>query len=263
MSQISAKDVAELRRKTGAGMMDCKKALEANGGDFEAATKWLREKGMADTAKRSDRDNSQGAVFAAGNDSASAVISLKSETDFVAKSPEFLALGQKIAEAVAGNGPEAAQGFAAEIDSLKVSLKENLGLGEIAYFSAPTGSVVDTYLHMQSGRGVNGVLVALDGGTVETAHEVALHIASQRPRWLTRDDVPNELIEAEREVLTNLSRNEGKPEAALPKIVEGRLGGFFKANCLVEQAFVKDPKMTIADLIGGASITKFSQIEVG
>jgi elongation factor Ts len=146
---------------------------------------------------------------------------------------------------------------------MRISLKENIDLGRVVRFEAENGAVLDSYLHVQNDRGVNGVLVELVGGDQALAHEVALHVASMRPQWLTREEVPPERIESEREVLENLTRNEGKPEQAIPKIVEGRLNGFFRDNVLVEQTFVKDSKKTIQQLLGSAQVTRFAQVEIG
>jgi elongation factor Ts len=130
-------------------------------------------------------------------------------------------------------------------------------------FEAATGAVLDTYLHIQNERGVNGVAVELVGGEQALAHEVALHVASSRPRYLSRDDVPADEVEAERQVLESKTRNEGKPDQAIPKIVEGRLNGFFKEICLLEQPFVKDQKQTVRQLLGDAQVTRFAQVEIG
>ncbi|HUQ64090.1 MAG TPA: translation elongation factor Ts [Acidimicrobiales bacterium] len=265
MSPVSAKEVQALRQVTGAGMMDAKRALQETNGDAAAATKWLRERGLSQSAARSDRANEQGAVAVARAGGAAATIELKSETDYVAKSDAFKALADKLAEAVAARGEDATAEFDAEIDDLRVTLKENIGLGRVVRFDAPEGAVIDSYLHVQNGRGVNGVLVELTGGDADLAHDIALHIASQRPRWVSRDDVPPETIAAERETLEQLTRNEGKPEQAIPKIVEGRLGGFFKdvGGCLLDQAFVKDNKQTVGQVLGDASVTRFTQVEIG
>ena len=263
MADFTAKDVQRLRRETGAGMMDAKRALDESDGDFEAAEKWLREKGMAQAAKRAERESSQGAIAVANTGTAAAAVELRCETDFVAKAPEFTGLVNELAEAVAAKGEAAAEERAPDITDLGVTLKENIALGRTVRFEAAPGAVLDTYLHMQSDRGVIGVIVALTGGDQSLAHEVALHIASANPRYLSRDDVPPEVIADEREVLENLTRNEGKPEQAIPKIVEGRLNGFFKDLCLLEQPFVKDQKQTIRQLLGGATVTRFARLEIG
>ncbi len=149
---------------------------------------------------------------------------------------------------------------------MRISLKENIELGRVVRFEVQEGNVLDTYLHVQNDRGVNGVLVELRGGDRALAHDVALHIAFARPQWLANADVPADRVEAEREVLTTLTRNEGKPEAALDKIVEGRLGGFFKDSVLDEQPYMGPPregKKTVQDLLGQAKVVRYAQIEIG
>ena len=260
---ITAKDIQRLREIAGVGMMDAKKALEAADGDFDAAKKYLREKGLAKMAERADRDNAQGAVAIGVHANASAIAQLKCETDFVAKSPDFKALVQSIADTLAAEGEAAVAKHKDTLDALVVSLKENIELGRLVRFDAPTGSVIDTYLHIQSDRGVNATMVEVAGGTMELAHDIALHIAFARPQFLSRDEVAPDVIAAERATLETITRNEGKPEAALPKIVEGRLNGFFKDRCLIEQEFAKDNKQTIRSLLGAATITRFAQVEIG
>ena len=263
MANFSAKDVQRLRQETGVGMMDAKKALEENDGDFEAATKWLREKGMIKSAERSGRVNEQGAVATANTGGAAAIVELRSETDFVAKSSDFSTLVEEMAQAVAERGEGAVDEFKERLDTLRITLKENLDVGRVVRFEASGGSVLDTYLHVQSDRGVNGVMVELAGGDQAMAREVGLQVASMRPEWLSRDDVPAERVQAEREVLEALTRNEGKPEQAVPKIVEGRLGGFFRDNVLLEQAYVKDTKQSVQQFLGDAKVVRFAQVEIG
>ncbi len=263
MADFTAKDVQALRQSTGAGMMDAKRALQENDGDPVEAARWLREKGLSKSVDRSGRANDQGAVAVASDGSAAAVVELRSETDYVAKSPDFKALAEELAKAVAVEGDDAAAKRQDQIDDLKITLKENIDLGRVIRFEAAEGAVLDAYLHVQNDRGVNGVLVELVGGDPGLAHDVALHIAAMRPEWLSRDDVPAERVAEERQVLETLSRNEGKPEQALPKIVEGRLNGWFRDHCLLEQPFVKDPKQTITGLLGGARVTRFAQVEIG
>jgi elongation factor Ts len=260
---FTAKDVQTLRQATGAGMMDAKKALEANDGDFEAAKQWLREKGLAKSAERSDRANAQGAVGLAQDGSVAALVQLRCETDFVASSDAFKSLADELAELVVAKGAEAVAEKQPAIDDLKITLKENIDLGQVVRVAAADGNVVDSYLHVQGGRGVNGVLVELAGGTLEQAHDVAVHIGFAKPTYLTRDEVPADLVEKERATLEAISRNEGKPEAALPKIVEGRLNGFFKDICLLEQAYVKDEKQTVAQHIAPATVVRFAQVTIG
>lgn len=263
MSEFTAKDVQALRQATGAGMMDAKKALQENAGDAEAAAKWLRERGLAKAGAREDRDNSQGTVAVAEFDDVAAIAELKSETDFVAKSDQFAGLVQEIATLVASQGEDAAASKNAAIDDLKVVLKENIELGRIVRFEAAEGNVVDTYVHRQDGRGVLGVIVELAGGDKELAHDIAVHIAFSKPGFLSRDEVPQDEVAKEREALIDVTRAEGKPEAALDKIVEGRLTGWFKERVLLEQSFVKDEKQTIQQLLGDASIARFAVVAIG
>ena len=263
MPDFTAKDVQALRQSTGAGMMDAKKALQENGGDAEAAAKWLREKGLAKSAAREDRDNSQGTVAVSLVDGVAAIAQLKCETDFVAKSDQFSDLVQEIATIVAIEGEDAAAKKASAIDDLKVLLKENIELGQIVRFAAADGNVIDSYIHRQDGRGVLGVIVELDGGSVELAHDIAVHIAFSKPKYLTNDEVPEAEVAAERETLASITRAEGKPEQAIDKIVEGRLGAWFKDQVLIDQPYVKDDKQTIAQLLGGASIVRFALVSIG
>lgn len=260
---FTAKDVQALRQATGAGMMDAKKALEANGGDMEAAGQWLREKGLGKAAERSDRENTQGAVALVIDGGVGAMVQLKCETDFVAASDQFKGLAQEMAAAVAKDGESAAASFAGQLDDLKITLKENIELGPVVRIEAGPGSVLDSYLHVQGGRGVNGVLVEVAGGSQELAHDIAVHIGFARPKYLSRDEVPAELVDKERATLETITRNEGKPEAALPKIVEGRLQGFFKDVALLEQPYAKDDKVSITQLLNGATIVRYAQVEIG
>jgi elongation factor Ts len=265
MAQFTAKDVQALRQATGAGMMDAKKALEAADGDMEEAKKALREKGLAKAAGRSDRENRDGAVALAAADSAAALVELKCETDFVAKSDAFKQLTQDLADAVVREGATALDSHKDAVDDLRVTLKENIELGEVVRVEVQPGQVLDTYLHRQEGRGVNGVVVVLQGGTSELAHDVAIHVAFNKPEYLRREDVPAEAVEEERQTLTKITQAEGKPEAALPKIVEGKLNGWFKNRVLLDQPFVRDEKQTVGKLLAaaGAEIVSFGQIYVG
>lgn len=263
MPEFGAKDVQALRQATGAGMMDAKKALTENDGDPEQAAKWLREKGLAKAGAREDRDNSQGTIAVSAVDSVAAIAELKCETDFVAKSDQFSTLVQEIATLVAVDGEEAAAKKADAIDDLKLVLKENIELGRVVRVEAARGNVVDTYIHRQDGRGVLGVIVELHEGAIELAHEIAVHIAFTKPSYLHRDEVPAVDVAAEREVLAAITRAEGKPEAAMDKIVEGRLGGWFKERVLLEQPYVKDDKQTIAQLLGSATVARFAVVAIG
>jgi elongation factor Ts len=260
---FTAQDVKALRESSGAGMMDCKKALQENDGDIESAKTWLREKGLAASAKREDRDASQGVVSLVIDGNVGAIVELKSETDFVAGSDQFKAEADALAALVAAKGVDAVAERAGELEELKVTLKENIGLGDVRRIEAGDGSALGSYQHIQGGRGVNAVLVEIAGGSPELAHDVAVHIAFARPRYLSRDDVPEDVVAAERATLETISRNEGKPEAALPKIVEGRINGFFKDVALLDQPYAKDDKQSIAQFIGSATIVGFAQVEIG
>ena len=244
-------------------MMDAKKALEANNGDMEAATQWLRVQGLASAAKRSDRIAGEGAVAVVRDGNAAGIVELRCETDFVAKSEEFVGLVDEIAARVAAEGEDATAAFQERIETLLTTLKENISIGRVRRVVAGDDEVVETYIHQQSGRGVNAVAVVVRGADREIAHEIAVHIAFAKPLYLARADVPVAEVEAERATVEEISRNEGKPEAALPKIIEGRLNGWFKERVLLEQAYVKDEKQTIEQYLHGATITAFAQVVVG
>ena len=263
MADFTAKDVQALRQSTGAGMMDAKKALVENDGDPAAAAQWLREKGIAKSASRSDRENSEGIVVARVEGEIAAIVELKCETDFVAKSDQFGELAENILSSVIAHGEDAASENAPDLENMKITLKENIDLGQVVRYESSSGSVLDAYVHQQNGRGVNAVLVEISNGDLETAHDVALHIASSRPKYLTRDDVPPEVVAAERETLENITRNEGKPEQAIAKIVDGRMEGFFRDAALLEQKFVKDEKVAISELLADSMVSRFVQVEIG
>jgi elongation factor Ts len=282
MPEITAKDVAALRKVTGAGMMDCKRALTESEGDMERAKTWLREKGIAGAQKRAGRAAEQGAVEVIVDGNVGAVVELTCETDFVAKSADFKATVAALARQVVANGDTdlAGQPYQGDpsqtvddlVKGMAGTLGENIGLGRVVRLEAADG-LVEGYKHIQQERGTIGVLVELSGvdpsdpKAREVGHDIALHVASEAPRWVSRDDVPADVIDSERQVLENLTRNEGKPEAAIGKIVEGRLGGFYKANVLSEQGFVREPKVTIASLISHlgpeAKIGRVVRIRVG
>jgi elongation factor Ts len=268
---FSAADVKKLRDATGVGMMDAKRALVENDGDFDSSSKWLLEKGLAKSAERADRDNTEGLVALGRSGRAASLVQLKSETDFVAKSPDFLGLAQAMADAVAADGLDAVASFQGRLDGLKVSLRENIDIGKVFRIDPAEGNGFDAYLHVQNGRGVNGVLVELAGGDDALAHEVALHISFSRPSVLARDEVPAEAVAEQRSILENQTRNEGKPEQALQKIVEGKLGGWFKrvgskgspGGVLLDQPWVHDEKQTVAQALGPVTVVGFAQIEIG
>ena len=260
---FTAKDVASLRATTGAGMMDCKKALEENGGDIEASKQWLREKGLAASAKRDDRESAQGVVAVKVTGNVAAIVKLKCETDFVAGSEQFIAEAEALADLVIAKGEAAVSERNQQLEDLKILLKEKIDLGDVVRFEAASGNVLDLYSHIQGGRGVNGVIVEMAGATQELAHDIAVHIAFARPKYLKKDDVPADVIAAERATLETVTRNEGKPDAAIGKIVDGRVQGFFKDICLLEQPYAKDDKQSVAQVIGKSTIVRYSQVEIG
>ena len=262
---VSAADVKQLRDATGAGMMDAKKALEEAGGDRAAAAQLLRERGLSKIVARSDRENTEGAVgtFLDRDKGVAALVELKCETDFVAKNPDFVNLAHELAALVAENGEVAIEQKKDELDTIKITLKENIDVGAVKRLDAGEGKVIDLYQHVQDGRVKNGVVVVLDGGSVDLAHDVAVHAAFAKPRYLSRDDVPSEVVDAERATFETIARNEGKPDAALPKIVEGRIQGFYKDVVLLDQPYVKDDKQSIGKLLNGARVVGFAQVVIG
>jgi elongation factor Ts len=279
MAEFTAKDVAALRKATGAGMMDAKRALEENDGDAEAAKDWLRKKGLAGSTKRSDRTAADGVVEVILDGPIGAVVEVNCESDFVAKGADFTSFVGTLAEVVAEKGADDVSSLtidgapvAEAVAQLGTLVGEKVELGRIARYESTDG-IVDGYQHVQNERGTIGVLVELGGvdptdpKAREVAHDIALHIASAAPRYISRDDVPADLVEKERSVLEELSRNEGKPEQALPKIVEGRLNGFFKDIALLEQPFVREPKTTVRSLLEGLGATvevrRFERIKIG
>jgi elongation factor Ts len=263
VANYTAKDIATLRQMTGAGMLDCRNALDEADGDIQKAAQILREKGLSGAAKRSDRDASEGAVSAVRSGDAAAIVELRCETDFVAKSGEFVALADELAALVAAKGEDATSELDGEIERLQTTLKENISVGRVRRLVAEHGQVVDTYVHRQNDRGVNAVALVLDGGSEALAHDIAVHIAFTKPTYLSRDEVPDDEVAAERATLETISRNEGKPDAALPKIVEGRMTGWFKERVLLEQGYVRDEKQTISAMLGSARIVAFAQVVIG
>ena len=282
MAEIAAKDVAALRKITGAGMMDCKKALSETDGDVERAKDWLREKGIAGAAKQAGREANEGAIEVRVDGGVAALVELNCTTDFVAKGDVFKQALAKLVQIVIekGDADLGAQQIDGEsvddfVKGLAGSLGENIQLGRTVRFESPDG-LLDAYKHVQNERGVVGVIVELggvdpaDAKAREVAHDIALHIASAAPRWVTRDDVPADVIERERKIYEGLAREEGKPEQAWPKIIDGKINGFYKANpggALVEQSFVKDQKSTVGALVAGlggsAAVRRFARVKIG
>ncbi len=244
-------------------MLDAKHALENCGGDMEEAKQWLRVKGLAGLAKLEGREAEQGAVSLVMKNGVVAAVELRCETDFVAKAPQFVTAVEQLANILAVEGENALAGQQGTIDELRSSFRENVSLGRLLRLEAGHGNVIGGYLHTQAGRGINAVAVELSGGDEELAHDIAVHIAFTKPKYISRSDVPAEDVERERETLFEISRNEGKPESALEKIVDGRINGFFKDNCLEEQPYVRDEKVTIAKLLDQAKVVRFAQIVVG
>ncbi|HEX2040202.1 MAG TPA: translation elongation factor Ts [Acidimicrobiales bacterium] len=267
MADFSAADVKRLRDMTGAGMMDAKRALTEAAGDFDAAAKWLRERGLGKAAERADREAAQGAVGAARAGTVAAIVELKCETDFVAKSQDFVDLAEELSQLVADKGTDAVAERAEAVDDLRITLKENITVGRVHRIEAAAGNGLGLYVHRQEGRGVNAVVVELSGGDDELARQVAQTAAFTKPSFVRRDEVPAAEVEAEREQLLKETQNEGKPEAAWDKIVEGKLGGWFKrypGGVLLEQPFfVVDEKQSVQQGLGGADIVRFAQIVVG
>jgi elongation factor Ts len=276
MANYSAADVKRLRDQTGAGMMDCKNALEQADGDPEQAMELLRLKGAKDNSKRSTRTAGNGLVSAElDGTSVGVLVELNCETDFVAKTDLFqqyaaeitkAAIASKAADRDALLNAEAKPGVTVTqlIEEAGGSLKEKLELGRFVRYE---GGYVASYLHRSDAAlpPTLGVLLQLDKENAEVAKDLAQQIAAMRPLYVSRDEVPADVVEKERRIAEQITRDEGKPEQAIPKIVEGRLGGFFKDVTLVEQAFVKDPKTSVKQVLsaGGVNVTAFTRIQVG
>jgi elongation factor Ts len=276
MANFSAADVKRLRDQTGAGMMDCKNALAEADGDLEQAIEILRLKGVKDAGKRAARTAGNGLITAELDGNTEGVmVELNCETDFVAKNEQFQELAAKIAKAALTSKvadrlalltAEAEPGKTVEqlIEEASAAIKEKLELGRYARFE---GGYVTSYLH-RSDRDLPptlGVLVQLDKPSEDVAKDLAQQIAAMRPQYVTRDDVPADVTEKERRIAEQITREEGKPEQAIPRIVEGRLGGFYKDVVLVEQAFVKEPKQTVAQILkaDGVAVQAFARFQVG
>jgi elongation factor Ts len=276
MANFTATDVKRLREQTGAGMLDCKNALQQADGDIEAAVELLRLKGVKDVNKRATRTAANGLVTAELDGThAGVLVELNCETDFVAKTDLFQQTAKQIAEAAikakVADRPtllntEVRPGVTVQqlIDEASASLKEKLELGRFARFE---GGYVRSYLHRSDAAlpPTLGVLVQLDKENAEVGRDLAQQVAAMRPLYVTREDVPAEDVEKERRIAEQITREEGKPEQAIPKIVDGRLNSYFKEVVLTEQAFVKDPKTTIKKVLAndGVSVTGFARFQVG
>jgi elongation factor Ts len=274
MANFTIADIKALREQLGTGMVDTKKALEEAGGDVEKATEILRLKGAKGNAKRADRSTSEGLVVARETEGAVTLIELACETDFVAKNERFITLADKVADAVAAVGADSVEaGLAAPAGDQTVEQlisDEAAIIGEkveLRKVRTVKGESLSVYLHRTSKDlpPQIGVVVAYSGDDAETARSIAQHISFANPSYLSREDVPAADVEKEREIVTEISRNEGKPEAALPKIVEGRVTSFFKQVALLEQDYAKDNKLSVSQVAkdAGITVTDFARFKVG
>lgn len=262
MADVTAAEVKSLRDATGAGMMDAKKALVEADGDRQKAAQILRQKGLSKVATLEDRENNQGAVAIASSGNVASMVELKSETDFSAKADDFVALTQRLADAVLADGEGAVDALKDDLDSLKIAKRENIELGQVVRFEAADGNVLDAYVHIQDGRGTNAVLLEIQGSDMESAHEIALHVAFAKPSSLSRDEVDPALAETARSGFEELTIKEGKPEQAVPKIVEGRMNSWYAERVLPEQGLFGD-KETVQERLGSAQIVRFAQAYIG
>ncbi|GGR44943.1 translation elongation factor Ts [Streptomyces netropsis] len=277
MANFTAADVKKLRELTGAGMMDCKKALDEAEGNVEKAVEIVRVKGLKGVAKRESRTTSNGAVVSviADDNTSGVIVELKCETDFVAKGDKFVTVADALAAHVAKTAPadiealmaseiESGKTVQAFVDEANATLGEKIVVDRFAQFA---DGFVFAYMHRTAADlpPQVGVLVELDKENAEVAKDVAQHIAAFAPKFLSRDEIPADVVDNERRVAEATAREEGKPEAALPKIVEGRVTGFFKESVLLDQPFAKDNKKTVQKILDEAGVTlkRFSRIRVG
>jgi len=263
---INASLVKELRDATGAGMMDCKRALEETRGDLEAARTLLRERGMASAGKRAGRETTEGLVGFIVDGGVGSIVGIGCETEPVSKSDEFQEFAIAVLRGVHADGPGAAESFEEQRIELIARLGENIVIVNPTRFEAPAGSVLSAYAHPPANK--IGVLVELEGGTEELARQLAMHISFAAPEWTTRDDVPADVLAAERSIFANSDEVQSKPEAAREKIVDGMLNKrFFAATpggALVEQAWIHEPSKTVGQALAdaGASVVRFVRISV-
>ena len=274
MANYSAADVKRLREQTGAGMLDCKNALVENDGDYDKAVEYLRIKGLKGVTKREGRTASNGLVAAEVADGVGTLVEINCETDFVAKGKPFQELAAQVlaqavkikaadADALLKSEIEAGKTVRQLIDEANAAIGEKIEIRRVVRLEAPH---VASYLHRTNPDlpPQIGVLVAIDK-PADVAHDVALHIAAMAPTYLDRDAVPQDVVASERRNAEETAREEGKPEPALPRIVEGRVNGFFKENVLLEQAFAKDNKKTVKQVFAEAGVTAtgFARFRVG
>jgi len=274
MANFTIADIKALREQLGTGMVDTKKALEEAEGDREKAVEILRLKGAKGNAKRADRSTSEGLVVAREQDGAVTLVELACETDFVAKNDRFITLADKVADAVAAakaNTVEDALAASAGGQTVGELISDEAAVigekVELRQVRTVTGDAVEVYLHRTSKDlpPQIGVVVAYTGDDAATARSIAQHISFANPSYLSREDVPADAVEKEREIVTEISRSEGKPEAALPKIVEGRVSAFIKQVALLEQDYAKDNKLSVAQVAkdAGITVTDFARFKVG
>lgn len=271
MANYTAADIKELRAKTGAGMLDVKKALDEADGDAAKALEIIRVKGLKGIAKREDRAASEGLVVAdiaeKDGQKVGTLLELNCETDFVAKNEKFIELAKEALGVAVSSGastPEELEAAGFNITDAQAAIGEKLQVRRIGRVA---GDAIEAYMH-KTAKDLPpqvGVLVATDAAGAEVARDVAMHIAAYSPVYLSREDVPADVVENEHRIAEEIARNEGKPEAALPKIVEGRVNGFFKENVLLDQAFARDPKKTVGQIVteAGGTVTGFVRFRVG
>ena len=265
---VSASAVKELREKTGAGMLDCKKALEANNGDMQASIDWLREKGISKAAKKADRIAAEGLAEIKIDGNKAAIVEVNSETDFVAKNPEFKELVDAILNTVLKTDAKEVEAVLNEdgLNDLLVAkiakIGEKLSFRRFAKVEKKDSEHFGAYIHM---GGKIAVLTVVDGATDEVARDVAMHAAAMRPQYVTKEEVPEEVVNHEKEVLTEQAMNEGKPKEIAEKMVQGRIQKFYKEICLEEQPFVKDGDVTVSQYVKNnrGTIVKMIRFEVG
>ena len=274
MANVSLEDIKTLRERLGTGMVDTKNALVEADGDLEKATEILRLKGAKGNAKRADRSTSEGLIAAHEGAASTTMIELACETDFVAKGEKFVALGERVLAAVVAAGAVSVDAaLAAAVDGSTVATiidEEAAIIGEkfeLRRVVRLEGSQFAVYLH-RTNKDLPpqvGVVVAYEGSDAETARSIAQHISFADPQYLSRDEVPAGMVDTERRIVEEISRNEGKPDAALPKIVEGRVGAFFKQVALLEQDYARDNKLTVANVLkdAGLTVTGFARFKVG
>jgi elongation factor Ts len=263
---ISASLVKELRDATGAGMMDCKRALEETGGDLDAARTLLRERGMASAGKRAGRETTEGLVGYIVDGNVGSIVGIGCETEPVSRNDAFQEFAMKVLRAVHADGPAVVESLEEERVALIAKLNENIVIVRPERFEAPAGHVVAGYAHPPANK--IGVLVELEGGSEELARQLAMHISFAAPEWTTRADVPAEVLAAERSIYENSPEVQSKPEAAREKIVNGMLDKRFFAltpgGALVEQAWIHEPSKTVGQALAdaGASVARFARVSV-